>query len=89
MMSWTTTLAILSCVQVRAGSLSWYSDCSTARDDMRSAALLYAHRCNLRDVPVQVPAPINIIPDLILPSHVVVPRCQGKIFEYLNIFRSR
>ena len=55
-------------------------DCSAhALSDLRSTALLYAHRCNVRDVPVPVPVPFNIIPDLILPSHIVVPRCQGKI----------
>ena len=43
----------------------------------KSSALLYAHRCFLKDVPIKVPSPINSIPDGIVPSHVVVPRCSG------------
>ena len=49
--------------------------CNTKTD--KSSALLYAHRCYLRDVPIPVPVPHNIIPDIIVPSHVVVPRCSG------------
>jgi len=43
----------------------------------RSYALLHAHRCFLKDVPVLVSSPLNSIPDFVIPSHVVVPRCQG------------
>ena len=43
----------------------------------KSSALLYAHRCFLKDVPVKVPSPMHTIPDSIVPSHVVVPRCSG------------
>ena len=49
----------------------------TSDSHPRSTALLYAHRCNLKDVPIEISAPMNIIPDQILPSHIVVPRCQG------------
>ena len=34
-------------------------------------------RCNVKDVAVEVPVPDNTIPDLIIPSHIVVPRCTG------------
>ena len=58
---------------------SWYNDCSVGKSqDLRSSALLYAHRCYLKDVPIAVPAPDNVIPEQILPSHIVVPRCQGR-----------
>ena len=58
---------------------SWYEDCTMDQaQDRRTSALLYAHRCYVRDVPIPVPAPDNVIPDLIIPSHIVVPRCQGK-----------
>ena len=43
----------------------------------KSSALLYAHRCFLKDVPIKVPSPMNTIPDSIVPSHLVVPRCSG------------
>ena len=43
-----------------------------------TTALLHAHRCMLKDVPVPVPIPVNTIPDLIVPSHIIVPRCSGK-----------
>ena len=62
-------------------------DCS-ALGDLRSTALLYAHRCNVRDVAVPVPVPSNVIPDLILPSHIVVPRCQGIIYFIYNVCSS-
>lgn len=42
-----------------------------------SVALLHAHRCMVKDVAVEVPVPENTIPDLIIPSHIVVPRCTG------------
>jgi hypothetical protein len=38
----------------------------------KSSALLYAHRCFLKDLPIKVPFPLNSIPDSIVPSHVVV-----------------
>jgi hypothetical protein len=41
-------------------------------------AKLDAHRCLIRDVVVQVPAPATIIANFIHPSHVVVQRCTGK-----------
>ena len=47
------------------------------QQDLKSSALLYAHRCFLRDVALAVPSPTNTIPDLVLPSHIVVPRCAG------------
>ena len=31
----------------------------------------------VKDVAVEVPVPENVIPDLIIPSHIVVPRCTG------------
>ena len=43
-----------------------------------TTALLHAHRCLLQDVPVPVPIPLNTIPDLIVPSHIIVPRCSGQ-----------
>ena len=42
-------------------------------------AKLDAHRCLLRDTVVTVPAPDTIIANFVHPSHVVVPRCTGKI----------
>jgi hypothetical protein len=36
-------------------------------------------RCNVKDVAVEVPVPDNTIPDFIIPSHIVVPRCTGKL----------
>ena len=32
----------------------------------------------LQDEPVPVPIPLNTIPDLIVPSHIIVPRCSGE-----------
>ena len=32
----------------------------------------------MKDVAVEVPVPANTIPDLIIPSHIVVPRCTGR-----------
>ena len=52
-------------------------DCVIGNEKSRSSALLFAHRCYLRDVPIKVPSPDNTIPDAILPSHIVVPRCSG------------
>ena len=85
-MSWLhyTLLACLALTRTRTASPS--SSCSApsrAAAEARQTALLYAHRCNLRDVAVAVAGaapglgPANVIPDLVLPSHIVVPRCQG------------
>ena len=84
-------ILLLYLVVAGTRSQSWYNDCSVGRtQDMRSSALLYAHRCYLRDVPIAVPAPDNVIPDQILPSHIVVPRCQGKLpsllLQYFTFF---
>ena len=43
-----------------------------------TTALLHAHRCMLKDEPVPVPIPLNTIPDMIVPSHIIVPRCSGE-----------
>ena len=40
----------------------------------------------LQDIPIEIPAPLNTIPDQILPSHIVVPRCTGKIMEKRKTF---
>ena len=85
-MSWLhyTLLASLALTRTKTDSPS--SSCSAvsrAAAEARQTALLYAHRCNLRDVAVAVAGaapglgPANVIPDLVLPSHIVVPRCQG------------
>ena len=47
-----------------------------------TTALLHAHRCLLQDVPVPVPIPLNTIPDLIVPSHIIVPRCSGQYIHF-------
>merc|ERR1719384_1923190 len=49
-----------------------------------TTALLHAHRCMLKDVPVPVPIPLNTIPDLIVPSHIIVPRCSGLCLNSLG-----
>ena len=63
-------------------TIAWNTNCDVKKDakvqQRQSAALLYAHRCFLKDVPISIPAPLNTIPDIIVPSHVVVPRCSGK-----------
>ena len=51
-----------------------------------TTALLHAHRCLLQDVPVPVPIPLNTIPDLIVPSHIIVPRCSGQWIEFDTAF---
>ena len=43
-----------------------------------TTALLHAHRCMWKDEPVPVPIPLNTIPDMIVPSHIIVPRCSGE-----------
>jgi len=51
-----------------------------------SMAKLDAHRCLIRDVAVQVPAPSTLIATFVHPSHVVVQRCTGKIkFPFIGI----
>ena len=51
-------------------------------------AKLDAHRCLIRDTVVPVPVPDTIIANFVHPSHVVVPRCTGKINDisspYIN-----
>ena len=42
-------------------------------------AKLDAHRCLIRDVVVKVPVPDTLIATYVHPSHVVVPRCTGKL----------
>lgn len=49
-----------------------------------TTALLHAHRCMLKDEPVPVPIPLNTIPDLIVPSHIIVPRCSGLCLNSLG-----
>ena len=44
-----------------------------------SMAKLDAHRCLIRDVVVQVPVPDTLIATYVHPSHIVVPRCTGKV----------
>ena len=39
-----------------------------------SESIIYS----FQDIPIAIPAPLNTIPDQILPSHIVVPRCSGK-----------
>ena len=43
-----------------------------------TTALLHAHRCMLKDEPVPVPIPLNTIPDMIVTSHIIVPRSSGE-----------
>jgi hypothetical protein len=61
---------------------AWNMNCNAGQDQQsqqdRSAALLYARRCYLKDVPIPIPVSLNTIPDIIVPSHVVVQRCKGK-----------
>ena len=47
---------------------------------------LACFRCFLKDVPVLVSSPLNSIPDFVIPSHVVVPRCQGLCLGSLGAF---
>jgi len=48
---------------------------------------MFARRCLIRDVVVQVPAPATIIANFVHPSHVVVQRCTGQSFRAL-LFKS-
>ena len=62
---------------------AWNLHCNAKQDSKfqqdRDAALLHAHRCYIKDVPIPIPIPFNTIPDVIVPSHVVVPRCKGRV----------
>ena len=89
-------MALLLCPLAPLGLADgWQSDCSSGKsNDLKTSALLYAHRCYLKvrpggvlivfhdncvqDVPIEIPAPVNTIPDQILPSHIVVQRCSGQ-----------
>ena len=92
-MSWLhcTLLASLTLTRTRPASPSSCSEVSRAAAEARQTALLYAHRCNLRDVAVAVAGaapglgPANVIPDLVLPSHIVVPRCQGGVLTWHSL----
>ena len=48
-------------------------------------AKLDAHRCLIRDTVVPVPVPDTIIANFVHPSHVVVPRCTGKIIDISSL----
>ena len=51
----------------------------SALDSVNSVYLtILPSRCMVKDVAVEVPVPENTIPDLIIPSHIVVPRCTGR-----------
>jgi hypothetical protein len=39
----------------------------------------------VKDVAVEVPVPDNTIPDFIIPSHIVVPRCTGVLLSRFNL----
>ena len=75
---------MVSILILLSSTLAWADDCRIGNggkaEKSRSSALLFAHRCFLKDVPIKVPSPINTIPDIIIPSHIVVPRCSGKKF---------
>ncbi len=47
------------------------------------ALTIHPSRCMVKDVAVEVPVPENTIPDLIIPSHIVVPRCTGRKIDRL------
>lgn len=90
-MSLLLTLACLT--EYTAGGSSSSSVVAVAGCEGRSdkkelqdmtTALLHAHRCMLKDVPVSVPVPSNTIPDLIVPSHIIVPRCSGLCLNSLG-----
>ena len=38
-------------------------------------------RCMIRDVAVKVPEPEDFIAEAVFPSHIVVPRCSGRLFS--------
>ena len=50
-----------------------------------SRAKLDAHRCLIRDMVVQVPVPDTLIATYVHPSHVVVPRCTGRIIKTMFV----
>ena len=47
-------------------------------------AKLDAHRCLIRDMVVEVPVPDTLIATYVHPSHIVVPRCTGKLNHLIN-----
>ena len=51
-----------------------------------SMAKLDAHRCLIRDMVVQVQVPDTLIATYVHPSHIVVPRCTGKIKNKFNFY---
>jgi hypothetical protein len=56
--------------------------------DIKGSRPLQIHiscRCNVKDVAVEVPVPDNTIPDFIIPSHIVVPRCTGVFLSRSNL----
>ena len=77
----TIILVLLFCI-AGPNPNAWNINCNTGQNSKsqqdRDSALLYAHRCNLKDVPIPIPVHLNTIPDSIVPSHVVGPRCRGK-----------
>ena len=80
------TIIIFPLIIVAGTNLNaWNINCNACQDPKsqqdRSAALLFAHRCYLKDVPIPIPVPLNTIPDIIVPSHVVLPRCKGKEYK--------
>ena len=74
-------LCLLQYPRPTANARSTNYNCNAKKDSRsaKSSALLFAHRCYLSDVPIPVPVPANTVPDIILPSHVVVRRCSGRI----------
>ena len=73
---------------LRARPLAGHDHRATARSPLHAQGI-YFHpephfsvchvMCFLQqDEPVPVPIPLNTIPDLIVPSHIIVPRCSGE-----------
>merc|ERR1719438_754054 len=82
------TMMARSGASVSSSSLVAVAGCDGRSDkkelqDM-TTALLHAHRCMLKDEPVPVPIPLNTIPDLIVPSHIIVQRCSGLCLNSLG-----
>ncbi len=55
--------------------------------DSRRIQIHISCRCNVKDVAVEVPVPDNTIPDFIIPSHIVVPRCTGMFLSRSNLIQ--
>jgi hypothetical protein len=71
-------IVLMAVVQIKAWNVMKCDGKNDAKVKKgKSSALLYAHRCFLKDVPIKVPSPLTTIPENIVPSHVVVPRCSG------------